>query len=207
MKFIRKLCLLLILCCLFIPSVKATSEKNLVNIYLFYSNSCPHCSMEKKLLSEIELKYDNVRIYKYEIGDDANLQLLKDIANMYDTEVTGVPFTVIADKVYKGFSYDESKGKFLGTIEYYSDHGYKDLVGEYIGNTELPSYEIGDTSDFKEFINNYGSHTISFLGFKINTKNLTLPLISVLIGLVDGFNPCAMWVLLFLISMLIGMKN
>ena len=28
-----------------------------------------------------------------------------------------------------------------------------------------------------------------------------------LIGLVDGFNPCAMWVLLFLISMLIGMKN
>ena len=27
------------------------------------------------------------------------------------------------------------------------------------------------------------------------------------IGLIDGFNPCAMWVLLFLISVLIGMKN
>ena len=26
-------------------------------------------------------------------------------------------------------------------------------------------------------------------------------------GLIDGFNPCAMWILLFLISMLIGMKD
>ena len=41
----------------------------------------------------------------------------------------------------------------------------------------------------------------------VETKNLTLPVIAILIGLVDGFNPCAMWVLLFLISMLIGMKD
>ena len=48
---------------------------------------------------------------------------------------------------------------------------------------------------------------IKFLWFTIETKNLALPLVSILIGLVDGFNPCAMWVLLFLISMLIGMKD
>ena len=30
---------------------------------------------------------------------------------------------------------------------------------------------------------------------------------AVVIGFIDGFNPCAMWVLLFLISVLIGMKN
>ena len=62
-------------------------------------------------------------------------------------------------------------------------------------------------SSFDKFISNYGNHTISFFGFKINTKNLALPVVSILIGLIDGFNPCAMWVLLFLISMLIGMKN
>ena len=94
---------------------------------------------------------------------------------------------------------------------FYSDRGYKDIVGEYIGNIVLPSYEVNeDTSrdkEFDEFISNYGNHTIKFLGFKINTKNLTLPIISILIGFVDGFNPCAMWVLLFLISMLIGMKD
>ena len=42
---------------------------------------------------------------------------------------------------------------------------------------------------------------------KVNVKKVSLPLIAISIGLVDGFNPCAMWVLLFLISMLIGMKD
>ena len=209
MKYIKKILCLLILCMLFIPSVYAdeNKDKNLVNIYLFYSDTCPHCASEKELLKEIEKEYDNVRIYKYEVNTGNNMEILLDVAELFDTQVTGVPFTVIADKVYKGFNYDTYKSKFLGTIEYYSERGYKDVVGEYLGDMELPSYEVTDNSDFDEYIENYGNRTISFLGFKINTKNLTLPIISVLIGLVDGFNPCAMWVLLFLISMLIGMKD
>jgi cytochrome c biogenesis protein CcdA/glutaredoxin-related protein len=208
MRYIKKILFLLILCILYIPSVFADVDKNLVNIYLFYSDSCPHCSAEKELLAEIEDEYDNVRIYKYEVSkNEDNVNMMLDIAKLFDTNVKGVPFTVIADKVYKGFNQEMSKSKFLGTIEYYSVHGYKDVVGEYLGNVELPSYEIGDTTDASEFINDYGNHTISFLGFKIDTKELTLPFVSVIIGLVDGFNPCAMWVLLFLISMLIGMKD
>jgi len=34
-----------------------------------------------------------------------------------------------------------------------------------------------------------------------------LPLLSALIGFLDGFNPCAMWALVFLISLLLGMKD
>lgn len=216
MKFIKKILFLFVLCMLFIPLVDA-KEKNLVNIYLFYSDSCPHCSAEKEMFSEIDDRYENIRIYKYEVSkNDDNLNLMLEVAKLFDTQVTGVPFTIIADKVYKGFNYDTYKSKFLGTIEYYSQHGYKDIAGEYIstytgnGTMEFPSYEVDesiDDEDFYEYINTYGNHTISFLGFKIDTKSLTLPIVSVLIGLVDGFNPCAMWVLLFLISMLIGMKD
>ena len=209
MKYISKILVLFIICVLFVPIVNADTEKNLVNIYLFYSDSCSHCANEKKLLSELEDKYDNIRIYKYEISDKENSLLLDEVAKMFDTKVTGVPFTVIGQKVYKGFSYENSKSRFMGTIEYYSDNGYRDLVGEYLGDIELPSYEIDDkgedTSD--EYIDDYGNHTISIFGIDIETKNLALPIVSVLIGFVDGFNPCAMWVLLFLISMLIGMKN
>lgn len=50
------------------------------------------------------------------------------------------------------------------------------------------------------------SLTIPILG-TIQTANLSLPALSVVIGLIDGFNPCAMWTLLFLISLLLGMKN
>ena len=209
MKLVRKIFIILLFCVLFIPKIYADTDKNLVNIYLFYSDTCPHCASEKELLSELEDKYDNIRIYKYEVNTDNNMNMLIEIASMLDTKVTGVPFTVIADKVYKGFSYDSSKSKFMGTIEYYSKNGYKDIVGEYIGNIELPIYEIKEEVDdsSSEYIDNYGNHVINLFGFKIETKKLALPLVSVLIGFVDGFNPCAMWVLLFLISMLIGMKN
>ena len=164
MKYIRKILFLFVICILFIPLVYADNDKNLVNIYLFYSDSCPHCASEKELLNEIEQDYSNVRIYKYEVNTGENTELFKDVAELLDTQITGVPFTVIADRVYKGFNYDNYKSKFLGTIEYYSNHGYKDLVGEYIGGIELPSYEIEDNEDFYEYINNYGNHTISFLG-------------------------------------------
>lgn len=211
MKYIKKILFVLLIWGLFIPAISADGKKNLVNIYLFYSDSCPHCKLEKELLNELEDKYDNIRIYKYEISDKDNSKLLDDVADIFDTTVSGVPFTVIGEKIYKGFSYDDSKSRFMGAIEYYSDNGYQDRVGELIGGIELPSYEIDEIVDedngVDEFIDNYGNHTISLFGYKIETKNLALPLVSIIIGFVDGFNPCAMWVLLFLISMLIGMKD
>ena len=194
---------------LVMASENDNKEKNLVNIYLFYSDTCPHCAKEKELLDEIVDKYDNVRLYKYEIGDEDNSKLLDEVASLYDTTVSGVPFTVIGDKVYKGFSYENSKVKFMGTVDYYSNYGYVDRVGEYIGGIELPSYQINDDDvEITNYIDDYANYRIEvpLLGV-VETKNLTLPVISILIGLVDGFNPCAMWVLLFLISMLIGMKD
>ena len=207
MRYFGKILFLLVICLLFIPSVYANDDKNLVNIYMFYSESCPHCTAERELFDELSDKYDNIRIYKYEISKDENSKLYEELASLYDTSATGVPCTFIGEKVYKGFSYENSKKKFMAVINFYSQYGYKDIAGEYIGGIELPSYDIDESVNMDEYLSNYGSNIISFLGFNIETKDLALPVVSILIGLVDGFNPCAMWVLLFLISMLIGMKN
>ncbi len=48
--------------------------------------------------------------------------------------------------------------------------------------------------------------TVPVLG-EINSKTVSLPIFSAVIGAVDGFNPCAMWILIFLITMLFGMKD
>ena len=37
--------------------------------------------------------------------------------------------------------------------------------------------------------------------------NLCLPLFTIAIGLLDGFNPCSMWVLIFMLSLLAGLDN
>ncbi|MGR9091773.1 MAG: glutaredoxin domain-containing protein [Gammaproteobacteria bacterium] len=42
---------------------------------------------------------------------------------------------------------------------------------------------------------------------ELNATMIGLPLFTVAIGLVDGFNPCAMWVLLFLLSILVNVRR
>ena len=208
MKKYLKILTILLLLVTSIIQVKADENKNLVNIYFFHSKTCPHCKEERKLLDKLEKDYSNIKIYSYEIGDDANLKLLEEVSKLYDTKVSGTPFTVIGDKYYKGYNSENSKEKFIATIEYYSNNGYNDRTGKYIGNITLPTYEIKEEAmDIDDYIEEYTSHKISILGKTIELKSLTLPIISILIGLVDGFNPCAMWVLLFLISMLIGMND
>ena len=208
MKRFSKLLLVLIILLISTVAVKADEKKNLVNIYLFHSNTCSHCKAERELLKELEKKYDNIKIYSYEISEEENLTLLKEVGKLYDTNASGTPFTVIGDKYYKGYNSADAKQKFMATIEYYSKYGYKDRTGEYIGNIKLPNYEVkGTEPDIDKYIADYASNKIKIFGKTIELKNLTLPIISILIGLVDGFNPCAMWVLLFLISMLLGMKD
>ena len=41
----------------------------------------------------------------------------------------------------------------------------------------------------------------------LSVDRLGLPLFTLAIGLLDGFNPCAMWVLLFLLSMLVHLRD
>ena len=208
MKKISKLLLLFGLFLLNISLVTADSEKNLVNIYLFHSNTCPHCREEIAFLNDIQKDYDNIKIYMYEISDEDNLKLLEEVSNLYDTTVSGTPFTIIGDKYFKGFSRENYAERFIAAIEYYSTNGYTDRTGEYIGNIPLPKYPVSDEgTDIDDYIDEKTEHKITIFGKEISLKNMALPVVSVLIGLVDGFNPCAMWVLLFLISMLIGMND
>lgn len=188
-----------------ICNIKA--EDNLVNLYLFYSKTCPHCEEEIKMLDSIKDDYKNLRIYKYELSKDNNSEIFKNVATLFDLNVSGVPFTIIGEKTFIGYG-ENSKKTIIGCIEYYSKHGYVDKVGQYL-NKELPTYEINDyDTSIDEYLEDYGNYSfnIPIIG-EVNTKTLTIPMIAVVMGFIDGFNPCAMWILLFLITMLISMKD
>lgn len=188
-----------------ICNIKA--EDNLVNLYLFYSKTCPHCEEEIKMLDSIKDDYKNLRIYKYELSEDNNSEIFKNVAILFDLNVSGVPFTIIGEKTFIGYG-ENSKKTIIGCIEYYSKHGYVDKVGQYL-NKELPTYDISDDdTSIDEYLEDYGNYSfnIPIIG-EVNTKTLTIPMIAVVMGFIDGFNPCAMWILLFLITMLISMKD
>jgi cytochrome c biogenesis protein CcdA len=82
----------------------------------------------------------------------------------------------------------------------------KDVKALYTEGSENTSTEEITITSTNEFESNDEVKTLPVLG-EVNIKNVSIPLIAILFGTIDGFNPCAMWVLLFLISMLLGMEN
>ena len=156
-------------------------EDGKVNFYLFKGEGCPHCADEEKWLQDIKKEYkDYVNFYEFEVWyDENNSKMMEKAKEIFDFSGPGVPFTVIGDKYYSGFS------DSIGTM-------MENTINDYL-NTEI-------NDDFNKKID------IPILG-KVNMKNSSLGIIAIVLGFVDGFNPCAMWILLFLINMFLGTKD
>lgn len=174
-----------------------------INLYLFHSQDCTHCQSERKWLESIEDKYDNLNIYEYEITRNSdNSALLDKIKERLSSTSNYVPYTVIGEQHWIGWN-EDNKAKITEAIENY-DFSKRDIVNEVINN--IDGEKIGNTEDSIENNDDKTEFTVPVLG-KIDAKKVSLPIMAMVIGFVDGFNPCAMWVLIFLISMLLGMKD
>lgn len=175
----------------------SVSAKEKVNLYLFHSETCSHCQAEIDFLEELEQKYDNLRIHLYEVdGNKQNLQTMIKVKTTLNIESPNVPFTMIGNYYYIGFS-DGIKEGITELVERFSEEKETNVVKPILEDEEIPDIEILN-GEIK---------TITVLGKTINPAKLSLPVLSIILGAIDGFNPCAMWVLIFLISMLFNMKN
>lgn len=155
-----------------------------LSIKFFYGDGCPHCKKEEPFLEKLEEKYPEIVVESYEVWYDmGNSTLMNEYVNKLGIEGRGVPLTIIGDKDYViGFGGEESTG---AEIE------------------KLIRIELGIDLENK---NTEEKISVPLLG-EINPKQFSLPILSIVLGALDGFNPCAMWTLLFLISMLLGMKD
>ena len=206
MKKIVSFILLLILSIgCFITPVNAKDGET-VTLYLFYGYSCPHCASEKEFLNKIKNDYENFEIVQYEVWKDPeNQQLLNKVKEEMGIDRNGVPVTIIGETVIVGWS-DALEGKIERAIEYYRDNDYVDAVGQIRSGTYVKTEKEESFEEEEEKTDAEVSVDVPILG-KVNLKNVSLSTAALVLGLIDGFNPCAMWVLLFLISMLIGMKD
>ena len=197
-------CLLIILFLIIIPS-RVFAKDNEVTLYLFHGDGCPHCKEEIKYLKDVEKKYKNLKIVKYEVWyNEENSELLSKVQDTFELSTRGVPTNVVGSTVITGFG--TSTGSTIErAIEYYQKNDYEDIVAQIKDG----SYEGKPVDNFskqeKETDKNMSFDTGVF--GKVNLKKMSLITAAALIGLIDGFNPCAMWILLFLISVLIGMKD
>ncbi|MDD4188102.1 MAG: thioredoxin family protein [Bacilli bacterium] len=77
-----------------------------VNIYFFWGNGCPHCEDEFSFLEKLSEEYSkDINIYSFEVWNNQdNTQILTDFARIMQKQVTGVPFTIIGEESFSGFS-------------------------------------------------------------------------------------------------------
>ncbi len=196
------------------------SQAENTNVYFFHGDGCPHCAKEEEYLEKIK-KETNLQfeIRKYEIWKNKeNSTLLKELAENQNWSVTGVPFTVIGDETFTGYLNDEFTGTLLkNKIEECNRITCTDSAASFIEAKSLEFKEknnnlkkLSKTSDLKITDNKNTTLpptlNLPLIG-ELETQNLSLPIITIIIAAIDGFNPCAMWVLIFLISMLLGMQD
>lgn len=197
MNRIRKIIITALL--LFIPFVVSADEKTL-RVYLFHQESCPHCKKEIQYLEELKNEYSNLDVVTYEVSQNVmNYNFMNRVIDKTGIVTNGqVPFTIIGTDYYIGFE-DHVKKSIKDSIDkFLNDKNSIDVIAK-VKNGE-------DVSNIKYNVDPKSTKVIPILG-EIDVKKVSLPLVAIVIGAVDGFNPCAMWVLLFLIGMLFHMKD
>lgn len=178
-----------------------TFAADTVNIYFFWAQGCPHCVAEKEFLESLKQKYPQVVIKSYEVtGSRENAQLLQKIGQKLNTDVSGVPFTIVGKYHFAGYLNDQTTGQKIEEAVQCATKEGCGVIADQLIHSLLPESPPSQTSQIPAIIN------LPFLN-QIQIKNLSLPALTFIIALLDGFNPCAMWVLLFLISLLLGMKD
>lgn len=215
---------------IFISGARAAEPvQHPVNLYLFWSSTCPHCKEEIEFLNIIQPKYPNLTVNNFEITQTLTRSYLVRIAADLGVRSQYVPITLIGTDVVYGYQDDRSTGSEIeDLILKYSAEGDPDPVSKSIGiirPTPIPTAaenhrnipdsgtplndKIGDdlrpgqpgtAAAFSRAI------SVPIIG-SIKTESVSLPVLTAVIGMLDGFNPCAMWTLIFLISLLLGMKN
>ncbi|MFH0952522.1 MAG: hypothetical protein V1838_05100 [Patescibacteria group bacterium] len=177
-----------------------------VEVYFFYSQVCPHCSKEEVYLDKLEVEYgDKLNVNRYEIYYNNDNRLIFDkFAEAYNRDISGVPATFVGEQVIVGYGSDDTTGQTIkNIIEQCGQTACPDIGRRVIqGETGL----LIDKSNSKEIDESSLVVDVPFFG-TIDLRNYSLFGLTIVVGGLDGFNPCAMWVLVFLISILLGMQN
>lgn len=161
-------------------------------VYFFWGDGCPHCEKEKIFLESISDDYPEINFISYETWNNrANYNLLLNMTKEKTGRANGaVPAIVIGDEVVIGFGSANTTGRRITQmLDIYRVKGSC--------NINKAETEQCETAQEKE------EYKVPLWG-KIDIKNMSLPLLTIALGFIDGFNPCSMWALIMLITLLIN---
>jgi len=196
----------------FITPVSAQAEET---IYFFYGDGCPHCAKEEAYLEQLTHDRPEIKVLAFEVWKNRiNQSLMRAVGEALAADVSGVPLTVVGDNYLIGFLNAQTTGRQIEAyLDQCADLGCEDVAGRIIEEKFTPqdnnsNQNVNSNTQEEQAKKSLLPETIGLPIFgEIEVKKFSLPILTVIIAALDGFNPCAMWTLLFLISILLGMKD
>jgi len=155
---------------------------------VFVRDGCPHCADAKAYLVAFASERPWLRIVYRPVDDNADARdRLVRISEQAGVWPPGVPTFAYQGRVVVGFADADRSGPQLAALVDWSAPRQINPVAP----PPAPSPTAVDAGWF-------GALDVADLG---------LPMFTLVLGLLDGFNPCAMWLLLFLLSLLVHLND
>jgi glutaredoxin len=174
----------LVVVCLF-PNVAAADTG--ADVEMFTRDGCPYCAAALDFLGELQRERPALRIVVRDVrADQAARDRLVSLAAEHGIEQLGVPAFHVRGRLLIGFGGAETTGAALKAL--------------------LDAPRADGRAGSSRGAGEHEAVAVPFLG-PVRVRDLGLPLFTVVLGLLDGFNPCAMWVLLFVLSLLVNLRD
>jgi len=158
-----------------------------LEVHFFYLPGCSHCDEQKPFNEKLANTYPSIHfIYHDATKPKESALLLKMLTNLgVEDEHPGFPVTIFGERAFIDWESEETTGKEI--------------------EQALQQCLAGDCSE-AESPESKDEITLPIVG-KIKPSEYSLPGLAVVLGLIDGFNPCAMWVLVYLISLIMTLND
>ena len=173
-----------------------------VRLYYFYSPTCPHCQAAKPFVEALAARSPWLELQKFPVKDNReNARFYYDTAQALGVEALSVPGFIYCRQVSIGYESATTTGAALErALEACRDARAANPAG---GSTPAV---VDPAADGRELTAPATEVTLPLLG-TVDAQALSLPVLTLVLAGMDAFNPCAFFVLLFLLSLLVHAKS
>lgn len=167
-----------------------------LRIHFFYTQGCPHCEAAEGFMRRYAGDA-RIEVRNYEVKHDpAGRAALETVVAALGLSDVGFPYFVVGRWSAIGYQSDEWTGALLDQeVQACLAQGCPDPISAILAG-KTPTFAAAPAQATLP-----AKLHLPLIG-EISTATLSLPMLTVVLAALDGFNPCAMWALVFLLGLL-----
>lgn len=188
------------------PAAANQAAAQPADIEAFVREGCPHCANAKEFLARLQHEQPGLRVVIRDVGREPSaMERLQQLAEKRKAGMARVPAFEVGGQLIVGFSDETSTGRLIRDSLAGADRRRQAAseTSTSCGAEARPNC----TADAPVAAPKPESFTIDLFGRSISLDQIGLPLFTLALGLLDGFNPCSMWVLILMISLLAPLND